>query len=531
MAKEFPLNVVIRAVDKITGPLRKIQGQVSGLGEKLKSLSGRSGIPAVIEATKGVGSAFGQVGASLWNAGKALAAFGASAGITGAAVFQLMRGYSDAAGSLNDLEQATGISARKLQEWGYGAQQTSVDAGAFASAMKKLSSNIGQALVGKGSAVAVLQGFGVALRDAGGRAKKVDELLPQIADKLIRIKSPALQAAAAQKIFGKSGVDLLPLLKGGSKGLEEFAKRAQELGIVMGDDAIAAGDEFGDLMDDLNQSFAGVRNTIAGALAPALNELMRQLIDLVVKYRPQIKKFFEDFAPKLPGKLKELAGLVRDLGNALAPVVRFMGWLADTFGGANVILATMATVLGAILIPPLLAATQAVYALGFALATTPIGWIIAGVAALAGAVYLIYKNWDGIAEWFSDTFTKIKSAIKDGLLGAFNFWKKWNLVSVMMRAFDSLVDYLTRLNIAKIVGDKIAGILDVLPNWAKNALNITPSAPAAGAAAVGQTAAGGNRSTAHVTVDFNNLPKGASVSTKASGATFDVNQGYQMAVP
>lgn len=222
---------------------------------------------------------------------------------------------------------------------------------------------------------------------------------------------------------------------------------------------------------------------------------------------------------------------MQGLGNAVAPIISAFSWLSDKFGAANVATATLAGVLGAVFLPPLIAATSAVYALGVALATTPVGWILAGVAAIAGAVYLIYKNWDGIAAWFSDTFAKIKDAIKNGLLGAFNFWKKWNLASVMMRSFDSLVDYLTSLNIAKIVGDKIAGITNVLPNWAKNALNIAPAAPSAGAASVGQTAAVGGRSTAHVTVDFNNLPKGASVSTKSSGATFDVNQGYQMAVP
>ena len=40
---------------------------------------------------------------------------------------------------------------------------------------------------------------------------------------------------------------------------------------------------------------------------------------------------------------------------------------------------------------------QAALRLGAALLTTPIGWLMAGIALLIGAGYLLYKNWDKIS--------------------------------------------------------------------------------------------------------------------------------------
>lgn len=41
--------------------------------------------------------------------------------------------------------------------------------------------------------------------------------------------------------------------------------------------------------------------------------------------------------------------------------------------------------------------------------------VIAGIALLAGAAYLIYANWDGIAAWFSGIWTSIKSFFSAGI--------------------------------------------------------------------------------------------------------------------
>lgn len=48
-------------------------------------------------------------------------------------------------------------------------------------------------------------------------------------------------------------------------------------------------------------------------------------------------------------------------------------------------------------------------ALGVALLSTPFGLIIAGVAALSAAAYLLYRNWDQVGPWFAALWEGIKS--------------------------------------------------------------------------------------------------------------------------
>lgn len=69
------------------------------------------------------------------------------------------------------------------------------------------------------------------------------------------------------------------------------------------------------------------------------------------------------------------------------------------------------------------ALTAAQWALNTAFYATPIGWIVAGIAAIVAAGILLYKNWDTVKATAISLHEKIKeafSSIKDSIIGAFN---------------------------------------------------------------------------------------------------------------
>ena len=47
--------------------------------------------------------------------------------------------------------------------------------------------------------------------------------------------------------------------------------------------------------------------------------------------------------------------------------------------------------------------------LGVALLTTPVGWFVLAIAAIAGAAYLIYKNWGAVSGFFSGVWGSVKT--------------------------------------------------------------------------------------------------------------------------
>ena len=55
-------------------------------------------------------------------------------------------------------------------------------------------------------------------------------------------------------------------------------------------------------------------------------------------------------------------------------------------------------------------ATAKMAALSVVLLANPIGLVIAAVAALGAAAYLLYDNWDGVVKFFEDTWQGIKDA-------------------------------------------------------------------------------------------------------------------------
>ena len=570
--KGYSLNVIIKAVDRITAPLRGIFGKVKAASAGITGALDRTGLPIFANSLKGVGGAVAGVGKAVDSSAKRLLALGATLGITGAALNSFFQGFADATGAIGDTAERTGISRERFQELGFAAKLTGSSAETLGGALQKMQINVGAATAGSKELKEMFKGLGINIKDASGKLKSSDALFDTFVDRISKIKDPSLQAQAAVKIFGKSATELLPLIRGGSAGLKEMSDEARRLGLVISDDAVREGEAFGDTLDTIHAALSGVGNTIGSALVPQLNKLGSQLIETIVKYRPQIEAFATSFAENLPGNIERVTGFLGDLYDGVQPVIDVFESLSDTFGAANLILMALGLYIGGGLIVSLVSLVGAIKTVGVALLTTPVGWFLVSVLAIAGAAYLIYKNWDAIAKFFEEKWGRVKAAFSDGIInGIVKVWLEYNPVRLMMEAFNGLIKYLTGWDLGAILGAKIseavAAIKNGLPDWAKKILGIdgasvsvgseggaqesgtggpesAPSLPGTAAANtdLGRRAAQIGRDAAQqmaqppqavrVQVDLNNVPAGSKVKTEGSqGATFDTDIGYSMMAP
>ncbi len=574
--KGYGLSVIIGAVDRLTAPLRGMLGKVQGFTAGVGRAIDRTGLPIFTNSLKNVGSAIGGVGTAVGQSRDRLLGLGATLGITGAAFGVFVNGYADATGLIGDTAERTGISRERFQELGFAAKLTGSSSEVLAGALQKMNINVGAATKGSKELKDMFSGLGINIRDAGGKLKSTDQLFDTFVDRISKIKDPTLQAQAAVKVFGKSATELLPLIKGGGAGIKDMAAEARRLGIVLSDDAVRDGEAFGDILDTLKASVGGVGNIIGTALVPELSKMSTWLTESIVKYRPQIEAFATAFAKDLPGNIKKIVGFLGDLYDGIQPVISAMGWLADTFGGANVILATVGAYIGSGLVVSIFNLGMAFKGLGIAIATTPVGWFLAAIALIAAAAYIIYQNWDNIVAFFEEKWAGVKAAFSDGIInGIWKLWKEYNPVTLMTEAFMGLVKYLTGWDLGAIlstkVKDAVSAMKSAIPDWAAKMLGIEIStsdqpadtssesapdqtaerstAPELGAAApgaekelsdIGRRAAQVGNDTAkivavppsevRVKVDFANMPPGTKVKTEGSqGAQFDTNLGYSMA--
>ena len=571
--KGYGLNVIIKAVDQITGPLRGIMGKVQAASAGVSKALDRAGLPVFTNSLKNVGHAVGGVGAAVGQSRDRLLGLGATLGITGAALGLFVNGYADATGAIGDTAERTGISRERFQELGFAAKLTGSSSEVLAGALQKMNLNVGAAAKGSKELTDMFSGLGIKLRNTDGSLKSTDEQFAMFVDRISKIKNPSLQAQAAVKVFGKSATELLPLIRGGSAGLQEMSDEARRLGIVLSDDAVRDGEAFGDILDTLKSAIGGVGNTIGTALVPELSKMATWLTETIVKYRPQIEAFATAFARDLPGNIERIVGFLGDLYDGIQPVISAIGWMADTFGGANVVFAALGAYLGGGLLVSIYSLAVAFKGLGVAILTTPVGWFLAAIAAVGAAAYIIYKNWDQIVAFFEEKWAGVKAAFSDGIInGIWKLWKEYNPVTLMTEAFMGLVQYLTGWDLGAILGakvqDAISAMKNAIPDWAAKMLGIEISgdpaagggsgggqasaqAPESGAAAPGsekdladigrRAAQVGNESAkivqaqqqpseVRVKVDFANTPPGTKVKTEGSqGAQFDTDLGYSMA--
>jgi hypothetical protein len=144
---------------------------------------------------------------------------------------------------------------------------------------------------------------------------------------------------------------------------------------------------------------------------------------------------------------------------------------------------------------------------GAAIAATPVGWLIAGAAAVAAAVYAIYKNWDNITAYFSEKFAGIKAAFqKNWLNGIVKALWEFNPVKILADAFNGLSKWLFDFDLydagKSLITRLISGVKSVatmlpksvlkflgIEGWANAPVKVSAAvAPAAGAKAATTTA-------------------------------------------
>jgi hypothetical protein len=252
-------TIEIRAQDKTTTAFRKVNSGLTKLDQKLNQTKGKMGM-----LNGGLGKMAGLMG-----------------GVIGvAAITGFAKNLLTTADRLQKVGLQLGISVEKLQAYQFAAGQTGVNTEAMNSALKKFNINIGKAGEGFGEQVKGFENLGIAIYDTNGNLRDSPAIFEDVADKIALMESPAQKAEAAVALFGKAGVDLLPLLNLGSAGVRDFEKTLVNAGGVIGQDAADDISTFNDKIDLMGKVLTANLAPILVAILPALT-LLAENIDLV----------------------------------------------------------------------------------------------------------------------------------------------------------------------------------------------------------------------------------------------------------
>ncbi len=321
----------------------------------------------------GLKSASGKLkawGAGIQNVG--LAVSGMAAAVT-APLAALAYKAGESGAELYRASQRTGVAVEALSELKYAAQQTGTDLEGLENGLRKMSKFVVGAAEGTDTAVQALDHLGLTVDQLNGM--KPEERFALIGDRLSKIADPTIRAATAMEVFGKSGTSLLPMLEGGSAGLEKWRQRAQDLGLTTSGESATAAVLFKQALTDLQLVLAKLGNTIGQAVIPILKRKIEFVTGLITRAISWAKANRE-----LVATIFKVASIVGIAGAALIAIGVTMSALAPIVTALAAAISFLASPAGL--------ATAAIVVVGAALAALGAWFLYATEAGQAATSYL-----------------------------------------------------------------------------------------------------------------------------------------------
>lgn len=168
------------------------------------------------------------------------------AGVSGAA-FAALNSMASIGDEIGKGAKKIGVSAEEFQKLGFAARRSGSDVGAVNTAFKRMASTIFDASNGLAESKRAINAVGLSVDDLKG--KRPEEQFRLIASSLNRVEDASTKAALAQDFFGRSGTELLPMLK----DYNALAEEASEHGIIT-DEQVKAAEKFKDTMENIGMA-------------------------------------------------------------------------------------------------------------------------------------------------------------------------------------------------------------------------------------------------------------------------------------
>ncbi len=226
---------------------------------------------------------------------------------------------------------------------------------------------------------------------------------------------------------------------------------------------------------DMERAF-GQMTSEGGVYFKTLEDQVQSIPGLMKSFRFNVSRILDGLGSDIvkefdiAGKIKMLTDAVRWMADVFlklpAPVksgiiyfglfLALMGPLLIGIGQITIGIAGTMFVF-AKLAPVLVGATMAIKMLGLALLTTPVGWFIMAVTTIAGAAYLVIKNWTKVKAFFSDIWTSIKQAFANGVAAVMNYLAPLiNAIKMVREGFGKVGTMMTNNPVTRFVRNNVS---------------------------------------------------------------------------
>ena len=196
-------------------------------------------------------------------------------------VISLANEVSAAGDRIDKQSQALGLSRKAFQEWDYILGQNGASIDSLGVSMKTLNSLVLNAGEGSKEAKDAFAKLGLGIHELDGL--NMEQQFEAVVRAFQRMPAGAKKSALAVQMFGRNGMELLPLLNQADTSIDELRQRAEELGLIMSDDAVDASVVYGDSLDDLKKTFTAFKYSIGSQVLPVLTTGIQKITNYAGK--------------------------------------------------------------------------------------------------------------------------------------------------------------------------------------------------------------------------------------------------------
>ena len=185
------------------------------------------------------------------------------------------------ADSILDAEQATGVSAERLQEWRAAARAAQIDSDALERGAHSLTRRLRQIDDDSGAASAAMGNLGFTTAEAQAAMSDMDTFMPQILGRLQDMDNITERNRIAVDLFGRSYDRLAPILGVTREEFERVTSAARESGEVMDRETLRTAADASRQFDELRAELGLVWRELQIELIPAFQagaDIMRNTV-------------------------------------------------------------------------------------------------------------------------------------------------------------------------------------------------------------------------------------------------------------
>ncbi len=309
------------------GPLNGLKGAIAGISGALVAVGVKKFADDSVSAFTGVAesaiSMSRATGMSTQDASRLNFALQMS-GVSGESASKGIKTFDKALGSASASDGKAAAAAdahrEKLEGQIAALEKAKNPTEAQRAKLAQLKDQLAQLPPSQEAATSTLKKLGIEYQDSHGKLLPMSQLLPQVAEKFKTMKDGPEKSALAMKLFGKSGMDMIPFLNKGKDGIAELTKKSDEFGMTVDDKMTKAMKDAKANTREWDAANQGLKVQIGAQLLPVMTSASKFITANVVPAVVAVTGFVKDHNAEIQAALPVIGGLVTVAGTVVAGV-------------------------------------------------------------------------------------------------------------------------------------------------------------------------------------------------------------------